>query len=79
MGCGEPVTAEISVRWGQGQCIVDVNAEIPDRILNVGMAQQNLHGSKVPVALRDPLRPATIALCDEAVREARIGLFRGFK
>jgi hypothetical protein len=30
---------------GQRQCIVDINAKIPDRVLDVCMPEQNLHGS----------------------------------
>lgn len=36
---------------GQRQCILDVDAEIPDGVLNLGVAEQNLNCPEIPCCL----------------------------
>lgn len=39
--------------FGQGQSIIDIHTQIPDRILDIGMAEQNLHRPQIARGLVD--------------------------
>ena len=49
----EPIESSDFGALGQGQRIIDVHAEVPDGVLDVGMPEQNLDGSQVPGRLVD--------------------------